>query len=251
MRFLVQKINNKVVHDFSFTLERAKEYYDWRGDEKLSIRYLNDPGLLGTTVRQPDNYIPVGSVDFVSAYLRQFYPMHYLGLRPLNVPECLFPYADRKIVNCNSIQDLDSLGPCSYFVKSNARIKHPENGYAPVEADISSFIGRQVSEVIPIDSEWRVFVFHGEIRHMANYSGDCMLFPDADSVRQMVRTYGGHAPVAYTLDVGVCEGDNPRKRNKTFVIECHRFFSCGLYGFSDLAVIPKMLSQAWFEIKRL
>lgn len=35
------------------------------------------------------------------------------------------------------------------------------------------------------------------------------------------------------------------------VVECHRFFSCGLYGFNDPAVLPYMFSQAWFEIKNI
>ena len=48
----------------------------------------------------------------------------------------------------------------------------------------------------------------------------------------------------YTLDVGI-------NSEKTFVIECHRFFSCGLYGYCDHNTIPIMFSQAWYEMKNL
>ena len=58
----------------------------------------------------------------------------------------------------------------------------------------------------------------------------------------MIETYKPEAPVAYTLDIGV------EKYRGTFIIECHRFFSCGLYGFSDHRRYPKMLSQEWAEI---
>ena len=61
----------------------------------------------------------------------------------------------------------------------------------------------------------------------------------------MVKVYDAAAPVAYTLDVAVTP------EGKTVVIECHRFFSCGLYGFSDIAKYPKMLSQAWFQMKTM
>jgi hypothetical protein len=51
------------------------------------------------------------------------------------------------------------------------------------------------------------------------------------------------APVAYTLDVGV-------NNDGTFVIECHDFFSCGLYGFAKLDILPPMFSQWYHEFLR-
>lgn len=243
LRFLCEKQNGKIVHDFVFALTQAQSYYDWRGDERFSIKYLNYPSLVGTAVANPDNYVPVGSVPFVEAYLRCFYPEAAGALRPLNVPECLFPYAGRKIVNVSSLVQVPLALPSGpLFVKSNRMIKAPTNGVAPADMDAAMFVGQQVSEVVEITSEWRVFVFRNEIQHVANYAGEPMVFPNADTIRAMVKTYASQAPVAYTLDVGVNAG-------RTFVIECHRFFSCGLYGFSDLLLIPKMLSQAWYEIK--
>ena len=49
----------------------------------------------------------------------------------------------------------------------------------------------------------------------------------------------GDAPIAYTLDVGIND-------KGTFVIEVHDFFSCGLYGFADVGILPSMLNR-WFQ----
>lgn len=245
MNFLIQKVNNKIVHDFAFELTQAKDYLEWRRVDKMSLRFLNYVNLLGTTVKNPDRYIPVGEVDFVAAYIRQFYPKCARALRPLNVPEELFPYAGRTIVNVTRVDDLGVFEASKLYIKSNRRIKWPGNGLLMPDTDMAMLLDCQVSEVVEVGSEWRVFVFHNEIQHIANYSGDCTLFPNVSTIKAMVGTYAGAAPVAYTLDVGVKPG------GETFVMECHRFFSCGLYGFSDHSVIPYMLSQAWFEIKQI
>ena len=104
----------------------------------------------------------------------------------------------------------------------------------------------QVSQLIDIESEWRVFVFHGEIKHLANYSGNCTIFPSVERIKEMIKCYqSAGAPIAYTIDVGITSDE------KTVVIECHRFFSCGLYGFNDYSVIPYMFSQTWHEMKSI
>lgn len=245
MNFLVQKINNRIVHDFAFVLTQAKEYLDWR-KEKISIRYLNDINLMGTTVRNPDRYIPVGSVEFVSCYLKSFYPDAIHALKPLNVPEALFPYAGREIINVNGPSDIERLPHGPLYWKSNRKIKHFINGPVPPEADAAQFYGMQVSQLIDIESEWRVFVFHGEIKHLANYSGNCTIFPSVERIKEMIKCYqSAGAPIAYTIDVGITSDE------KTVVIECHRFFSCGLYGFNDYSVIPYMFSQEWHEMKNI
>ena len=120
--------------------------------------------------------------------------------------------------------------------------KYVNSGTISDRYESKDFRHCQVSEIIDIVSEWRVFVFNGEIQHIGNYSGDCMAFPDADIIKEIVRVYGDEAPKAWTLDVAVTtEGD-------TVVLECHRFFSCGLYGFSDYRRIPKMYSQCWYQM---
>ena len=250
MRFLVQKINGKIVHDFAFELQQAKEYYDWYGKEKLIIRYVNDFDL--SKIKNPDLYVPVGSVEFVSRYLETFYPEAKSALLPLNIPERLFKYAGRKIANRDKFNksNVDMLFDRyqTVFAKSNDVIKHRDNGEYYEYHDVQDG-NWQISEKIDILSEWRIFVFNNEIQHISNYSGDCLRFPDPTNIEKIVYDYSyNNAPKAYTVDVGII---NDNGDYKTVIVEVHRFFSCGLYGFADHNRIPKMLSQCWNEMKRM
>ena len=188
--------------------------------------------------------IPVGSVEFVSTYLRTYFPQAETSLRPLNVPERLFRFAGRKIANVECPVDLEPFsGSARLWRKSNTLIKEPSNGLLEYHPGLSrEFIGCQVSEEIDILSEWRVIIFHDEIIYLAPYSGDCMVFPSVEAVKRMVECYKSESPVAYTLDVAVTAS------GMTVVMECHRFFSCGLYGFADYGKLPYMLSQTWHQM---
>lgn len=244
-RFLVETFRGKVIHDFVFQLTLAQPYHGWL-NEFFTIRGHEDNGF--DDIKAPDKYVPVGTVKFVSEYLRHFYPERKEALRPLNVPETLFPFAGRKIVNVWCAEDYAPLqGVKDVYVKSMDTIKDPWNGpkyNIPGEYEWKDFRHCQVSELIDIASEWRALVFHNDILYVANYGGNPLLFPDAGAIREMTKAYAGEAPVAYTLDVAVTgSGD-------TAVIECHRFFSCGLYGYNDHQRYPVMLSQAWKEMIR-
>ena len=251
MKFLLQTIGKKIVHDFGFTLTKSKEFMDWSIDLKMSIK--KHEGVDFSDIKNPDMYTPVGSVDFVSAYLNTFYPDAKKMLEPLNVPDVLFPFAGRDIMNIKTEEDLKKLYKYDeVFAKSLTVIKHPDNGfkYNPniqmnTLLDLDNYdkcVGFQVSSVVEFLSEWRVFVFNGKILDCKNYMGDFFTYPDPSRIIEMVKAYKD-APVAYTLDVGVIPG------GETVVIECHRFFSCGLYGFDDVYHYPYMLSQEWFEMK--
>lgn len=252
MKFLIQKIGGKIVHDFTFALLQCKDYYHWLGEE-LILFFNEDINFEKfASEMNPQEWIPVGSVEYVSEYIKKFYPDSVEALRPLNVPEVLFPFADRPMANVyckddfhkftDRIPDFRKTKP-DIYCKSLDTIKDPFNGPMYYEYDASDFRHYQVSPVIEIASEWRVFVFRGSLLDCRRYSGDIFAYPDPKEINKMITAYGDKAPVAYTLDVAV----TPQR--KTVVIECHRFFSCGLYGFSDLQKYPIMLSQAWFEMK--
>ena len=253
MKFLAQTIGGQIVHDFTFALQRAKEHFDWEERDTLLIDYHE--GADFSDVKSPDEYVPVGSVEYVSAYLRAFYPKAVAALKPLNVPAPLLCFASargiKNILNTEDAGQMLSLGGPLY--RKNLDIfKHPLNGIC-IPASTDDIVGYQVSRVVDFVSEWRVLVHRGIIQYVANYAGSPLAFPDADLIIEMVKEYdrsgtfdasGRHseAPVAYTLDVGVTSEGN------TQIIECHRFFSCGLYGYNEPNV-AYMLSQAWFEIK--
>lgn len=249
MHFLIQTIGGHLVHDFTFELVQCQEYYGWM-DPTWTFGITYHEGLSFDDIADPDEFVPVGSVDFVSSFLKTFYPGSVAALRPINVPEPLFPFTERKIVNVKAKEDLRIFKPgAELFLKSNHVIKDVNNGLwvnDPEEQDET--IGFQVSEVIDIDSEWRLFVFRDEVLYISNYAGDPLLFPSRPVIRQMINAYRDLSPIAYTLDIGVSL-DRENHQVKTFVIECHRFFSCGLYGFSRRNLYPSMLSQTWCEMK--
>ena len=246
--FLVQTVNGEIVHDFSFALMRAKEYYAWLG-EPFDVIFVEKVKKLKEIPATSSlrGLIPVGEVGFVSEFLRTYHSDAVEALRPLNVPEILFPFAGRKIVNVLSAEDYVPMqGVKNIYAKSLDIIKDEHNGPfydVPANYQWKDFRRCQVSELVDFVTKWRVFVFHGQILYAANYSGDPLVFPGGTEIRRMVDTYTPEAPVAYTLDVAV------DVKGRTVVVECHRFFSCGLYGFNEPLKYPKMLSQAWFEIK--
>ena len=250
MKFLVQTINHKVVHDFAFAMERSKEYYEWLGKEECNIFYVNNldfDEFLGNH-RDPYEYIPVGSVEFVSEYVKKYYPDFVSSLEPINIPLSLSRYAHQlvydfpKDINPNVIDKSFFIPGKEYFRKSLDTIKDPTNGLFKYNS-VDDILGYQISNRIDIYSEWRVFVFHNEVQHIANYSGDCLMFPEKEFIKNVIDEYKDESPAAYTLDIGM----NALERHP-FIIEIHRFFSCGLYGFSDYNKLPKMFSQTWFEM---
>lgn len=228
MKFLIQRIDGEVVHDFSFKLLEAFKYWTWW--YTLDINIIEYKFYDGGEI-EPD-YIPVGSVEFVSNYLETYYGKRP---KPINIPLQLLDekYTLRKVFNGT---EKDIVG--EKFVKSNDKIK------SFTEITTTAPVGNyQISDVIDeIDSEWRAFVYNKNVYDkklvgLQNYSGDFTLFPDVDKIHEMIKVYTD-SPTSYTLDIGV-------NKNGTFVIEVHDIFSCGLYGFSSKK-LPHMYRD-WFN----
>jgi len=224
MNFLIQTIEGKVKHDFSFTLVESCEYNNWyRKDNEMQCFFTDKPEKIDIN----SIYIPIGSVEFVTEYLKKYYNSEP---KPINVPKELagVEWSGRKIIN-GTEKDISGLK----FVKSNDKIKSftklcdraPKGNY-------------QISDLIDIKSEWRAFVYEGRIVGLQNYSGEFDVFPDVNRIKRMINIYKSQ-PIVFTIDVAITE------KNETVVIEVHDFFSCGLYGFSDHRILPFMFSK-WF-----
>lgn len=230
-------------------------------------------------------WTPVGSIPFVSEFVRIVFNTSLP--EPLNVPEELMSelYTGRicrNIISCKEAEELleyvklhrtnQSTKSDRFFIKSLDIIKDPDNGFYDVVKDIygngsmtmegrlqatangadqvhkifdynvpAKFVGCQVSTILDeIISEWRVFVYKGEGVDVKNYAGDPFAFPDVHRIKEFIEQFKS-APESYTLDVAVT-------RDGTWVLECHDFFSCGLYGFNNYRVYPWMLSRAWYNI---
>lgn len=235
IKFLIQENDEYLpIHDFSFELIQAIKYQNWFYNERKYFYYLRED------VRYDFNeYIPVGSLEFVLDFYKKYYNID--NIKPINIPKELqkYEFLKRNITYSSQIKNNNLFLPLAkYFVKSNDKIK----GFIDIilYKDIPQDGDYLISEVIDIKSEWRAFVFNNKLAGLQNYAGDFTMFPDVNLISKMIYAYES-SPRAYTLDVGV--------NNKgTFLIECHQFFSCGLYGFNDYKILPQMYISTHNEI---
>lgn len=160
--------------------------------------YLTDPDVLE---------VPVGSIEFVEAYLRKMYGIEKMVplLVPiqLDIPE----YLGRKDALVSSKSERgkrpSEWGAEEIFLKSASQLKCDYTGVYDIRKDtLPSDKEMYISEVLNTFSEWRVFVFNERIVGVKHYLGDPWVMPDKSVVYQMVREYTD-CPAAYTLDVAV------------------------------------------------
>lgn len=239
VNFLLQTENGKLVHDFTFALWKSMEYHDWLNDAKsknpFNVEYCEySEDLFRNYYPHSKHYlnsIPVGSIKFVLEHLDVYFNKKP---KPLNIPEELMKheFTQRKVINGN---ENDVIG--NVFFKSNDSIKGYQNVNDPsIEIPKGNY---QISEIIDIESEWRTFVYQGEIVGLQPYSGDFLQFPDVSKIADMIYVFES-APIAYTLDVAITS------KHKTVIMEVHDFFSCGLYSFNNQQVLPYMYSRWWY-----
>jgi hypothetical protein len=174
----------------------------------------------------PDKYkdaIPLGTIEFVNTYLKIFKNMD--EMKPIEVPECLrnqyFLKRNYGFYLGNNIPD-----DKNYFIKDASQLKGTMyiGNIRDIKNDINENHVYQVSDILNIKSEYRVYIINGRIYSIANYNGDICLLPDMQLIQNANMRYSleKNYPGSYTMDIGV--GDFG-----TCILECHVLFSCGLY----------------------
>jgi hypothetical protein len=226
--FLIQTVDNEVAHDFSFSLIEAIKYNNWYYHTNI-YRYI----LTNNTNVSISNCVPIGSIEFVMNYLNTYYPSNQY--KPLNIPPELMK--DEYLKRSCTIETAENIHQYKepLFIKDVDKLK----GFCEIvnnKQDMPASGNYLVSEIIDIKSEWRAFVYNNELVGLQNYSGDFKLFPDVQIIQNMIKDF--NYPYAHTIDVGIND-------KGTFVIECHDFFSCGLYGFAEHKILPKMFISTW------
>lgn len=241
-KFLIQKIDNRIANDITFVLVDSIQYLNWKEENSATCSF-SELHELESTCKKYFDYVPVGTIEFVHEFMRLLFGEKSIP-KPLNIPDILLDYkfTSRNVFNVkkSDLETVFSMLQNNVFIKSNDVIKSPENGYYKA-FNSSDFKDENymVSEVVDIDSEYRCFVYKNELVGLQNYSGDFTIFPNVELINDAIEKFKDEAPVAYTLDIG-CSG------GKTFIIELHNFYSCGLYGFSDYNRYPLMLNR-WFK----
>lgn len=98
------------------------------------------------------------------------------------------------------------------------------------------------AELTPFVAEYRAFVMHGEIIGLRHYSGDPLIFPDADRLRAAVAAYRD-APAGYALDIGAAED------GRTLLVEVNDGFAIGAYGLPAIRYAA-LIAARWEELRR-
>jgi len=224
LKFLIQTYDGDVTDDFSYHLIQAIKYQNWYNRKTVMSYRITDSALF-------PKYIPIGSVEFVESYLEKYFEK---TVKPMNIPQELMhdKFLGRNVYFESG--EVEIVG--EKFVKSNSKIKKYTDFVKDIKLPNDSYM---ISDIIDIFSEWRGFVYKGKLVGLQWYSGDFKKFPEVFKIEEMVHEFK-EAPIAYTIDVGVTI-------DGTFLIECHDFFSCGLYGFADYKILPQMFSNWFFD----
>lgn len=224
----------------------SKPLYDM-GDSDLNILYglirnsrihsaefIGFDGLRGTDIKKTD--VPLGSIQFVGEYLRQVHGVDKMN--PVEVPECLrkqrFLNRTYKIIGYRSIVgEASKINNGDIFLKDVSTLKRfsascnidtlIKDGTLNILDKDANYL---ISEKVDILSEYRVYVFEGEILNISNYNGSVLLYPDTSKILEMVIEMGKDktCPISYTMDVMI------DSKGETSIIEVHPLAAVGLYS---------------------
>lgn len=168
--------------------------------------------------------------------------------KPRNIPPQLKKYAVGAVLTTKSEIEKHP-NKSGWFVKSSLKIKDERNGFfldaKHIPFNDNEFIATEWLDK-GFDAEYRIFVHNGDIVDIQNYDGNLWILPNKSTVEHMIYdfrySYNGiiknDMTPALTFDVGISEG-------KTYIIEVHDFYSCGIYNFNDHYRLPMMLRD-WF-----
>lgn len=227
--------------------ENIKGYFsDVDNTDRVSDT-LQDYYMGNTRVVESTNIIPVGGLNFVSAYLGKH-------IKPIDISRVDRKFTGREIQILSygeMIAYLDRNG--SRFIKSATNCKEfPAGKYDKKSIEIIeksiSYLHKShkfmVSELINLLAEWRLFIHKGKILDCKQYMGSWESRFDGAFVKEMVASIPKSIIpyTSYTVDIGLTDA------NSIVLIEAHNFISCGLYGFEH-PDLYKMVKTAYLEEK--
>lgn len=238
LHFFVQCERNENVFNHALTLDTTGaalveriSLHNWSYPEAKATCDFGQLDLLRSNTYGKEylkEIIPVGSIEFVEAVMNQAFGVSII--RPQNIPEPLLDneFCGRRVLPGTTISNIPQImadwNVSQVFLKSATRSKSDVTGIYGLKNLPQTEDEVLVSEVLPLLSEWRVFVFNDVIQDIRHYTGSPYVVPHESVVKHMVRAMEGRLQ-AYTLDVGVTVGNQ-----WTVAIEVHNFISCGLYG---------------------
>lgn len=252
-------INTKQPAADILTIYDNIQFHNWFYDENIKGYFsdiantdrvsdtLQDYYMGNSRVVENTNIIPVGGLNFVSAYLGKH-------IKPIDISRVDRKFTEREIQILSydeMLAYLDRNGP--RFIKSATKCKefpagkYDKNSIESIEKSINYLHKSHkfmVSELIHLLAEWRLFIHKGKILDCKQYMGSWESRFDGAFVKEMVASIPKSIIpyTSYTVDIGLTDA------NSTVLIEAHNFISCGLYGFEH-PNLYKMVKTAYLEEK--
>lgn len=252
-------INTKQPAADILTIYDNIQFHNWFYDENIKGYFsdiantdrvsdtLQDYYMGNSRVVENTNIIPVGGLNFVSAYLGKH-------IKPIDISRVDRKFTEREIQILSYDEMtayLDRNGP--RFIKSATKCKefpagkYDKNSIESIEKSINYLHKSHkfmVSELIHLLAEWRLFIHKGKILDCKQYMGSWESRFDEAFVKEMVASIPKSIIpyTSYTVDIGLTDA------NSTVLIEAHNFISCGLYGFEH-PNLYKMVKTAYLEEK--
>lgn len=234
MLFLLQTGYNDLDIDMYILKEELKKQHYTHDSLEITLEIL---------MNNFNNYnkdaITVGTLDFVGFWLKEKFNIQ--NMNPIEVPDELRKekYLKRKY-SIRKKEDLPKSG--YYFTKYVSKLKEfthigQIDTLQYVDIDKEPFLKDglyQVSEVVDILAEYRVFVQNNEVKYIAWYDGKPVVQLDMSLLLEMVGVYSlsDSRPNAYTMDIAVI------KDRGTAILEVHPWVSVGLYGYMFGSYLP-------------
>lgn len=244
------KIERMMIEDLLHQTKLIHEYVSMKLDDFYDIEENDDDYYLASPTKKtlkakkdfPEKYekaIPIGTIQFVTAWLSIFKGIEMENA--IEIPPILRTdeFLKRKY-SIRKAEDIPRSG--QYFIKDATQLKVfsysgelefflYDEMFEPKKSEYDNTLRLdpthlyQVSEIVNVLSEYRVYIISGEIVSCQNYNGDPKLLPDMNLINKANLLYSTQEdyPNSYSLDVMI----TPRG---TAITEIHNFTSLGLYS---------------------
>jgi len=189
------------------------------------------------------NNTAVGSIRFMKRIFRELDK----NPRSEDYPEELnnFVFTKRRI-NKSTIRDIKKYNfTQDHWIKpveTKVFDAFPISNGLEILSEFSDDLELWVSDSINIKSEWRFYIYNGEIVHGCCYQGD--IFLSIEKVKQFIYSMleeWKNKPCAFTFDIGILEN------SESCLIEVNDFWAIGNYGLKS-HIYFSMLRDRYKEI---
>lgn len=186
---------------------------------------------------EEDDYIPVGTVEFVKEYCR---------IKNITLPNNIsYPIELVNFLN-------RSIWQSSYAMVKDYQFVKPRNTKVftgAIKKDITETVDDDepvwASDPVAFTAEFRFYIIDKEIVGYSRYDdgdGDDGIKPNVNTVKQMVAEYT-ESPIGYSIDVGIVY-------DKTVLVEVNDGWSLGLYPWGTMTndKYVELITKRWCEI---